>query len=47
MPYKKYEWVGNRISDSDMDKLYKMKRKTKRPITELVAEAVSIYVKKF
>jgi hypothetical protein len=44
--YKKYTWVGNRISDEDMAKLYQLKEKTKKPITLMVAEAVSLYLKK-
>ncbi len=43
--YPKYAWVGNQISDTDMACLYRMKQKTKRPITSLVAEAVSRYIK--
>jgi hypothetical protein len=43
--YRKYAWVGNQISADDMARLYRMKQKTKRPITTLVAEAVSRYVK--
>lgn len=46
MGYRKYNWVGNQISDDDMGKLYRMKKKTKRPITALVAEAVKEYVAK-
>jgi len=45
MSYPKYAWVGNRIPESDMAALYKMKQQTRRPITELVAEAVSQYLK--
>ncbi len=44
MGYTKYAWVGNRISDSDMADLYRMKLRSRRPITALVAEAVSCYV---
>ncbi len=44
MGYTKYAWVGNRISDTDMADLYRMKLRTRRPITVLVAEAVSSYV---
>ncbi len=43
--YPKYAWVGNQISRDDMAALYRMKQKTKRSITSLVAEAVSRYVK--
>jgi len=45
MSCPKYGWVGNKISESDMVSLYRMKHQTRRPITELVAEAVSQYVK--
>ncbi len=41
----KYSWVGNKIPESDMAVLYRMKKKSGRPITELVAEAVSQYIK--
>ena len=45
MGYTKYTWVGNRISDADMADLYRMKLRTRRPITALVAEAVCVYIK--
>jgi len=41
----RYNWVGNRILAEDMASLYRMKQSTRRPITALVAEAVSEYVK--
>jgi hypothetical protein len=41
----RYNWVGNRILAEDMASLYKMKQSTRRPITLLVAEAVSEYIK--
>jgi hypothetical protein len=41
----RYNWVGNRIAETDMASLYKMKQSTRRPITVLVAEAVSEYIK--
>ena len=41
----RYNWVGNRILPEDMASLYKMKQSTRRPITVLVAEAVSEYIK--
>jgi hypothetical protein len=44
--YVKYSWVGNKILADDMASLYKMKQSTRRPITALVAEAVSEYIKK-
>ncbi len=44
MSLPKYAWVGNRILDSDMAALYRMKKQTRKPITQLVAEAVSMYL---
>jgi len=46
MSYPRYAWVGNQISEADMRRLYQMKLKSKRPITEMVAEAVKKYVAK-
>lgn len=40
----RYNWVGNRILAEDMASLYAMKQSTRRPITVLVAEAVSEYI---
>jgi hypothetical protein len=45
MSYPKYTWVGNRISQEDMKRLYEIKKATRKPITRMVAEAVSIYLK--
>jgi len=45
MSYPKYGWVGNRIAEADMASLYRMKTKTRLPITAMVAEAVSQYIK--
>lgn len=45
MKYAKYAWVGNRISEEDMGALYRMKVKLRKPITVMVAEAVSMYVR--
>jgi hypothetical protein len=45
MSYPKFGWVGNKIADSDMAALYKKKQQTRNPITKMVAEAVSQYVK--
>ena len=42
--YRKFTWVGNRIADKDMASLYLLKQKTRKPITLLVAEAVSQYL---
>jgi hypothetical protein len=44
--YPHYSWVGNRISESDMEKLYKLKVKTKTPITRLVSQAVREFLDK-
>lgn len=44
MYYRNYTWVGNRISREDMARLYKLKMVTKRRITDMVAEAVKLYV---
>lgn len=41
----RYNWVGNRILAEDMASLYRIKQSTRRPITVLVAEAVSEYIK--
>jgi hypothetical protein len=45
--FKKYNWIGNKIDAADMSSLYQIKQKTKRPITELVAEAVKEYISKY
>lgn len=45
MSYPKYAWVGNKIADSDMAVLFRLKTETCRPITELVAEAVRQYIR--
>ena len=44
MSYPKYAWIGNRISEEDMASLYRLKQETRKPITVLVAEAVSQYI---
>jgi len=45
MSYTRYSWVGNRITEEDMAAMYRMKMKSRKPITAMVAEAVSQYVK--
>ncbi len=45
MGYPKYSWVGNRITFEDMESLYFLKQKIKKPITIMVAEAVKLYLK--
>lgn len=42
--YPRYSWVGNRISKSDMERLYNLKVKTKTPITRLVSQAVKEFL---
>ena len=44
--YPRYSWVGNRISKSDMEKLYNLKVKTKTPITRIVSQAVKEFLDK-
>lgn len=44
MALKKYNWVGNQITDEDMCKLYQIKEKDGIPITKQVAEAVREYI---
>lgn len=44
MGYTRYAWVGNKISDDDMAQLYRLKMKTRRRITEMVAAAVKAYL---
>lgn len=46
MGYRKYDWIGNKISDDDMCILYQMKEQTKKPITAMIAEAVKEYITK-
>ncbi|ODS33199.1 MAG: hypothetical protein SCARUB_01677 [Candidatus Scalindua rubra] len=45
MAYARYAWVGNRIDDEDMARLYYHKQETKKPITMQVQEAVKLYLK--
>ncbi|OGH04296.1 MAG: hypothetical protein A2W22_02400 [Candidatus Levybacteria bacterium RBG_16_35_11] len=44
MGYRKYSWASSKISDDDMAKMYRIKKKTKKPITEMVAEAIKEYL---
>lgn len=44
--YTKYTWIGNRISTETMATLYRLKLKTRTPITKLVAKAVSEYLER-
>ena len=45
MGFVRYAWVANRIEVEDMEKLYHLKQKVRKPITVLVAEAVKLYLK--
>lgn len=42
--YPKYTWAVNRIAPEDMARLYHMKQATKKPITQIVSEAVKAYI---
>ncbi len=44
MGFVRYAWVANRIEVEDMEKLYYLKQKVRKPITVLVAEAVKLYL---
>ena len=44
MSYPKYPWIGNRITEEDMGKLYRLKQANKKPITKMVAEAITQYL---
>ena len=44
MSCPKYAWIGNSISEEDMASLYRLKQQAKKPITVLVAEAISQYL---
>lgn len=44
MAFVKYAWVGNKIPKENMASLYKLKTATRKPITEMVAEAVKLYL---
>lgn len=46
-PCPRYAWAGNRIRDKDMAAMYRMKQQTRKPITQLVADAVSLYVSQY
>ncbi|MDW7726871.1 MAG: hypothetical protein SCH70_07115 [Candidatus Methanoperedens sp.] len=46
-PCPRYAWAGNRIRDKDMAAMYRMKRQTSKPITQLAADAVSLYVSQY
>ncbi len=45
MGFVRYAWAANRIECEDMERLYQLKQKARKPITVLVAEAVKLYLK--
>ena len=45
--HRSYSWVGNRISESDMAQLYRLKQIKRKPITCLVAEAVRQFLDRY
>lgn len=44
-PYRRYAWVGNRISPETMAAMYRIRKATGKPITLQVAEAVDLHIK--
>jgi hypothetical protein len=42
--FRKYAWVGNKIAEEDMAKLYAIKSEKKIPITKQVSDAVRKYL---
>ena len=44
--FRKFSWIGNQIEDSDMAKLYQIKKERGVPITKLVATAVRDFIEK-
>lgn len=42
--YPKYTWAMNKVSTYQMAELYRLKQETGRPITELVREAIDLYI---
>jgi hypothetical protein len=37
---KKYSWPASAVSEKDMQILYDMRQKTKKPISKLIKEAI-------
>jgi hypothetical protein len=37
---KKYSWPASAVSEKEMKILYEMRRKTKKPISKLIKEAI-------
>jgi hypothetical protein len=44
--FRKFTWVGNQISEDDMNRLYQIKKAQCIPITKLVAMAVKEFVER-
>jgi hypothetical protein len=44
-PFRRYTWVGNRISPDAMAEMYRIRQATGKPITRQVADAVDLYLK--
>jgi len=42
--YRRFTWIGNKLTDDDMKELYTLKLSTGKTITQLVAEAVRQYI---
>lgn len=47
MGYCRYGWAANQISDEDMEKLYRLKKTTRKHITVMVSEAVKLYLSQY
>lgn len=44
MNYRKYAWIGNKVTQNQMAQLHFLSKKVKRPITVLMKEAVDLYL---
>ncbi len=44
MAYSKYGWAANQITEEDMARLYHLKKTTRKHITVMIGEAVSLYL---
>ena len=44
MGYCKYGWAANQIAEEDMERLYHLKKATKKHITTMINEAVKLYL---
>lgn len=43
--HRRYAWAANRITTEDMARLHALKQQTRIPITVMIAQAVSEFVK--